>query len=87
MTLIPIDRSEKHANDPKPAMTKARAGEILYESFKKALMHDGIISEKDHAEILTDLREDLGSMGIPDSEIVAFVEFLTNDVNTSLQTH
>ncbi|MFA5997515.1 MAG: hypothetical protein WC791_03445 [Candidatus Paceibacterota bacterium] len=71
----------------KVPMTKARAGEILYESLKKALMHDGLISEKDHADILEDLREDLSTVGISDGEIVALAELLRNDVNKTLQTH
>lgn len=67
-------------------MTKARAAEIVYESFKKAMMEeDGVINDKDHELLLNDFRRDLGGSGISDQEIITFVEFLKNDVNESIK--
>lgn len=83
MTLENIEMGDFPS--PKVPMTKARAAEITYESLKKFLMELGPIEGKDCNLILNDLRSEFVTTGISDEEIIAFVEFLKNDINESLK--
>lgn len=66
-------------------MTKTRAGEILYEIMKSDLLECGELLKEETERIMMEFEADFARLGIPREEVVAFCEFIMNDVNQSLE--
>ncbi len=84
MTLMNVELGD--IPDPKVApMTKARAGEIMYESLKHSLVTGGGISPEDELLVLRDFGKMFDAVGIPRKETLEFIAFLKKDVIESLK--
>ncbi|MBI5798660.1 MAG: hypothetical protein HZB10_01890 [Candidatus Yonathbacteria bacterium] len=73
-------------DNTKVPMTKERVGEILYESLKQELVKEGRCTNNMQQALMLDaFRNEFVEMNISDEELVAFVEFIRNDVNEAYE--